>query len=239
MPPTHSPVTGSLRCNFGVAELPKGCWLAYLKCHPCGRNKPPSVAATTQTWVTMEQLWATTSEQTKMDHICLCSKMCTMCERLWYLTGTLFVYCSLKLAETVFFNATASRAERWMVPTQDHNLWGDDRETNDISSIWQDVLANTCVTRRWGTLQNKALPWHEKKKKKRTRSAHLFKHQTLRSLINVPVNFHKRGINSNWFHSLIHSLKWHPFIHMLTCYHRPLNEPASSDCVQSITLRCL
>lgn len=42
--------------------------------------------------------------------------------------------------------------------------------------------------------------------------------QTLRGLINVPANFHKWGINYNWFHSLIHLLKWHPFIHMLTCH---------------------
>lgn len=49
-------------------------------------------------------------------------------------------------------------------------------------------------------------------------SAHLIKPQTLRGLINVPAKFHKWGINYNWFHSLIHLLKWHTFIHVLTCF---------------------
>lgn len=49
-------------------------------------------------------------------------------------------------------------------------------------------------------------------------SAHLIKPQTLRGLINVPANFHKWRINYNWFQSLIHLLKWHPFIHVLTCF---------------------
>lgn len=48
-------------------------------------------------------------------------------------------------------------------------------------------------------------------------SAHLIKPPTLRGLINVPANFHKWRINYNWFHSLIHLLKWHTFIHVLTC----------------------
>lgn len=49
-------------------------------------------------------------------------------------------------------------------------------------------------------------------------SAHLIKPQTLRGLINVPAKFHKWGINYNWFHSLIHLLKWHTFFHVLTCF---------------------
>lgn len=51
-----------------------------------------------------------------------------------------------------------------------------------------------------------------------SRSANLIKPQTLRGLINVPAKFHKWGINYNWFHSLIHLLKWHSSIHMLTCF---------------------
>lgn len=49
-------------------------------------------------------------------------------------------------------------------------------------------------------------------------SGHLIKPQTLIGLINVPAKFHKWGIDWNWFHSLIHLLKWHSFIHALTCF---------------------
>lgn len=53
--------------------------------------------------------------------------------------------------------------------------------------------------------------------------AHLIKLQTLRGLINVPATFHKWGIDYNWFHSLIHLLKWHSFTHVLTrLCHLPL-----------------
>lgn len=49
-------------------------------------------------------------------------------------------------------------------------------------------------------------------------SGHLIKPQTLIGLINVPAKFHKWGIDCNWFHSLTHLLKWHSFIHILTCF---------------------
>lgn len=49
-------------------------------------------------------------------------------------------------------------------------------------------------------------------------SGHLIKLQTLIGLINVPAKFHKWGIDCNWFHTLIHLLKWHSFIHVLTCF---------------------
>lgn len=74
-----------------------------------------------------------------------------------------------------------------------------------------------------------------------SRSAHLIKPQTLRGLINVPAKFHKWRINYNWFHSLIHLLKWHPFIHVLTCFapacSRWENELTTSYFIQSITFR--
>lgn len=70
-------------------------------------------------------------------------------------------------------------------------------------------------------------------------SAHFIKLQTLRALINVPAKFHKWGINYNWFHSLIHLLKWHSFIPSLTCLALSLSEPLTASDYKYTLLKVL